>query len=207
MSKYHDKKTIIVFTDGSCSGNGRHNAVGGIGIHFPNGELNDISKIYKSKLCTNQKTELYAILTALRYIRQNFGLSGYKVIIKTDSKYSIDCITKWVNGWKKNGWLTKNKTPVANREYIELLSKYYDYYDIEFEHVDAHTNGDDDDSIANGRADSLATRATERALQKQKSEDDTYETKPQRSRGSKRTYRRKMPSPDMIFELVKGKRD
>ena len=157
------KKTIVVYTDGSCSGNGRSNAVGGIGIHFPNGELKDVSKIYNLGLCTNQKTELYAILTALRYIKQNFGLSGYKVYIKTDSEYSINCITKWVYGWIKNGWLTKNNTPVVNKELIEIINKYYETYHIELIHVAAHTNGDDEDSVANAVADRLATRATDRA--------------------------------------------
>lgn len=157
------KKTIIVFTDGSCVGNGRKNAVGGIGIHFPNAELKDVSKIYKLGLCTNQKTELYAILTALRYIKQNFDIKNYRIIINTDSQYSIDCITKWVYGWIKNGWRTQNNKPVANREFIELLHKYYEAYDIQLNHIEAHTGYDDADSLANAIADKLATRATERA--------------------------------------------
>ncbi len=164
MSKTGKKKLIIVFTDGSCVGNGKSNATGGIGIHFPNAELADISKIYDSKYCTNQKTELYAILTALRYIKQRLGMRGYKVLIKTDSEYSINCITKWVYGWIKNGWKTKNNTPVANREYIEPIYNYYETYDITFEHVDAHTGLDDEDSIANARADELATKATKKAI-------------------------------------------
>jgi len=63
-------QNIIVYTDGSCSKNGKRNAIGGIGIHFPNEELPDISKIYRLGICTNQKTELYAILTAINYIKK-----------------------------------------------------------------------------------------------------------------------------------------
>jgi len=168
MSKTIKKKYIVVFTDGSCAGNGRQNAHGGIGIHFPNGELTDVSKIYRNGYCTNQKTELFAILTALRYIKQNIGLSKYKVLIKTDSDYSINCVTKWVYGWIKNGWKTQNNKPVANKEYIEAIYKYYENYDITFEHVDAHTGLDDADSIANARADELATKATKKALREMK---------------------------------------
>lgn len=157
------KKLLVVYTDGSCSGNGSSSAVGGIGIHFPNGELKDVSKVFRHEYCTNQRAELYAILTAIRYIKQNLGLSKYKILIKTDSEYSINCITKWVYGWIKNGWMTKNNTPVANQEFIELIHKYYETYDISFQHVDAHTGMDDEESIANAMADKLATMATKKA--------------------------------------------
>jgi ribonuclease HI len=164
MSRTSKKKSLIVYTDGSCVGNGKTNAAGGIGIHFPNGELADVSKIYSAGYCTNQKTELYAILTALRYIKQRLGLINYKVIVKTDSEYSINCVTKWVYGWIKNGWKTKNNRPVANKEYIEAIHNYYENYDIMFEHVDAHTGLDDFDSVANARADELATKATKKSM-------------------------------------------
>ena len=171
------KKIIIVYTDGSCVGNGRTDAVGGIGIHFPNGELKDISKIYRLGLCTNQKTELYAILTAIKYIKQNFSLEKYKLIIKTDSQYSINCVTKWINGWMKNGWVTQSNKPVVNKEMIETIHKYYVKYDIDFDHVDAHTNGDDEESVANAKADKLATNATKKAYAKKKSKTKTSGSK------------------------------
>ena len=158
-----DKELIIVYTDGSCSGNGKSYATGGIGIHFPNRELKDISKVFDMTPVTNQRAELYAILTSLRYIKKNLGLRNYQVLLKTDSKYSIQSITKWVNGWVKNGWKTVNGDPVANREFIETIYNYTQKYSIFFEHVSAHTNGDDDDSIANAVADELATKATQKA--------------------------------------------
>ncbi|XWV26055.1 ribonuclease H [Tupanvirus soda lake] len=186
MSKTVKKKHIVVFTDGSCAGNGRKNAPGGIGIHFPNGELTDVSKIYRNGYCTNQRTELFAILTALRYIKQNLGLSKYKVLIKTDSDYSINCVTKWVYGWIKNGWKTKNNKPVANKEYIEALHKYYENYDITFEHVDAHTGLDDADSIANARADELATKATKKAIKEMKMNYSTHKPQQHGSKSEKK---------------------
>lgn len=156
-------KNIIVFTDGSCFNNGKKNAFGGIGIHFPNGELQDLSKVYKQGTCTNQKTELLAILTAIRYIRQEIGLNKVKIIIKTDSEYSINCITKWINGWIKNGWITKNNTQVLNKDIILLIHQYYQKYNIELIHVDAHTGNNDPDSIANEIADRLANKAAMRS--------------------------------------------
>ena len=177
MSKTNKKniiknKSIVVFTDGSCLANGKKNAVGGIGIHFPNRELKDVSKVFKNNYCTNQRAELYAILCALRYIKQNIGLKNVDVCIKTDSQYSIDCITKWVYGWIKNGWKTRGNTPVANKEFIEIIHKYYEHFNIEFEHVDAHTGRKDKDSIANAKADELATMASSKALKKR--DEDSY---------------------------------
>ncbi len=163
MNNAKSKREILVYTDGSCSGNGRTDAIGGIGIYFPNKELKNISQIFRFESCTNQKTELYAILTTLRYINKILDLKKCKVTIKTDSKYCIDCVTKWVNGWKKNNWTTQNGNPVANREFIEKIHNYYEKYDIEFEHIEAHTGRDDFDSICNSKADKLATMATERA--------------------------------------------
>lgn len=170
MSKTKKKIDLVVYTDGSCIDNGRKTAVGGIGIHFPNKELKDVSKVYRLGCCTNQKAELYAILTALRYIKHNLGLSEYRIIIKTDSQYSIDCVTKWINGWKKNGWKTKTQKPVQNKEFIELINKYYERYDIIFEHVDAHMNIDTIDSKSNAIADELAVKASNRALSENKKE-------------------------------------
>lgn len=228
MSKTNKKKYIIVYTDGSCSGNGKKNAIGGIGIHFPNGELKDVSKIFDKEYCTNQKTELFAILTAIRYIKQNLDLKKYKICIKTDSQYSIDCVTKWVYGWIKNGWKTKTGTAVANQEYIELIYKYYEAYDIVFHHVDAHTELDDDDSIANAIADKLATFATKKAQElnnlefTDNNDENYYEKRPRKvssrnnynvnknrsgskSYGKSNSYRRnrKDLDSDIVVELIK----
>ena len=167
MSKLSKKRNIVVYTDGSCAGNGKDKAVGGIGIYFPEKELKNVSKIFRIGICTNQRAELWAILMAIRYIEKNFGLEKIKINIKTDSQYCIDCITKWVYGWIKNGWRTKNDTPVANQEFIEKIHEYYENYNITLEHVVAHTGGNDDDSIFNDKADKLATKATERAISQQ----------------------------------------
>lgn len=163
MSKSNRKKHIVVFTDGACSYNGKKNATGGIGIHFPNKELKDISRIFRVGLCTNQRTELYAILTAIRYIKKHFSLGKCSILIKTDSEYCINCVTKWAYGWVKNGWITKNGEPVANKEFIEIIHKYHDKYHIEFEHVDGHSAGKDKNSIGNNTADKLAVAARDKA--------------------------------------------
>lgn len=207
-------RNIIVYTDGSCSKNGSPNAYGGIGIHFPNGELKDISKVYRQAGCSNQRTELYAIITAVRYIGKKFDLRHTTVTIYTDSEYVINCITKWADAWVRNGWITKSGTSVCNKDFIETLYKYYHKYHIELRHVAAHTGNDDDHSIANDVADTLARRATTRRNQElsdeaqqivieseQNPEQIVIETGPP-NRSYNRPYNRSRRNTDVEIELV-----
>jgi ribonuclease HI len=150
---------ITVYVDGSCSNNGHINAKGGIGIHFPNSELKDISKQVPLETCTNQKSELYAILFCIKYLVKYLGLIDKELVIKTDSEYSINCITKWANNWVINGWKKKNGEDVINKNYIEPIYKLYKKYNISFQHIPAHTGNIDDDSIGNEIADCLAKKA------------------------------------------------
>ena len=122
-----------------------------------------MSKVYSRGCCTNQRTELYAILYAIKYIDNNFDLSKCKIIIRTDSDYSINSITKWAVNHSKNDWRKKNGDPIANREFIEPIYNYYMKYDIEMEWVEAHTGYSDSESMANAEADSLANSAAKRA--------------------------------------------
>jgi ribonuclease HI len=150
--------TIIVFTDGSCLGNGKKIAVAGIGIHFPNKELEDVSREFTIEPITNQRAELYAIYFALKYIRLNLGLRNKLITIKTDSMYSVNCLTKWINKWKFNNWTTNEGKPVLNQDLLKAIDKYLVRYTINLEHVNAHTGRDDYDSIHNDIADSLSRR-------------------------------------------------
>ena len=38
-----------------------------------------------------------------------------------DSQFLINCMTKWIHGWKRNKWMTASKKPVINREDLEAL--------------------------------------------------------------------------------------
>jgi ribonuclease HI len=154
------KKQIEVFTDGACKNNGKPNAVAGIGIHFPNGELDDISRAFTEEPITNQRAELSAIYHALKEIRRKFGLDDITVLIKTDSDYSIKCSSVWPKGWEKNGWKTAAGNSVKNLDIIVKIHHYVQKYDIKFEHVSAHTGGTDYDSVHNHIADQLAVAPT-----------------------------------------------
>ena len=102
--------SFIVYTDGACSMNGTPDAVSGIGIHFNKNnslKIQDISKKLNIEKPTNNKAELYAIKEAIDICKIN-NIKD-KIIIITDSDYSIKCITVWFPIWKKNKDLNKKK--------------------------------------------------------------------------------------------------
>ena len=85
--------------------------------------------------------------------------SGVKNLeINTDSKFLIDCITRWVKGWKKNGWKTAKGEDVKNKEDLVILdnliqtaSSIHPYMDIKWTHVEGHSG-----IVGNEEADRLA---------------------------------------------------
>jgi ribonuclease HI len=91
--------------------------------------------------------ELAAIRAALRALRGD-------VEVLSDSRYAIDCVTKWVYGWRKSGWVTSSGSPVANRELVEDIVALCQGRTVEFTWVRGHSG-----HRANERADALARQA------------------------------------------------
>lgn len=153
---------IIVFTDGSSLNNAGSISFGGIGIHFPNGELDDISEPFLLKPITNQRTELYAIYIAIKEITNNLNFDT--ITIYTDSEYSIKSLTTWINTWKNNNWKSSTGKPVKNKDIIEPINELMDKYPkkIKFKHVRSHTGKQDFESINNDKADKLAVNGSNR---------------------------------------------
>ena len=153
---------LNVFSDGACIGNGRASAVGGIGVWFGHGDPRNIAKGYGRNagfIVTNHKMELLAAIHALR------AAQGSPVCLYTDSMYVINCVTKWIKGWMKNGWRTASGGPVLNRELIEELAGLYEACGARILHVPSHTRAPPRGTPAfalwegNDQADKLATSA------------------------------------------------
>ena len=150
-------ESIDIFTDGSTCGNGKQNATGGYGVYFVDGRFDDISEPFKIGKVTNQRAELYAIYMGIKTI-VNSDHKINKINIYSDSKYSIQCLTTWIKTWKKNNWQTANKKTVKNQDIIKPIDKLITEFKgkIVFEHVKAHTGGEDYKSRGNEKADRLA---------------------------------------------------
>lgn len=155
---------IYAYTDGSCFHNGKKNVPGGIGIFIPHLD----KKIYKLvNNSTNNKAEILAIREAIMYLAKNNQLESNKLIIFTDSEYTIKSCTIWNRNWdwnsetqqyiKRNGGKKKIiKNSKYLRQVIQLLRKYPH---INLQHIKAHTGKQDKHSRGNEIADNLAKKA------------------------------------------------
>lgn len=68
---------------------------------------------------TNNQMELMAVIKALELCP---GLE----LIYTDSRYLVDGATKWMDNWKKKGWIGFNKKPIANIELWQKIDQLID---------------------------------------------------------------------------------
>jgi ribonuclease HI len=105
---------VIIYTDGSSLRNGAAGARAGVGVYFGPGDSKNVSEALSGTRQTNQRAELTAILRALDIAPRHRDVTIY-----TDSRYAIDCVTKWYKNWKRNSWLTATKKPVENRDLIQ----------------------------------------------------------------------------------------
>jgi ribonuclease HI len=149
--KINYNENFTVYTDGSCLNNGKPNVPGGIGIHFSEKnkiKFDDISEVIDVKDATNNIAELYAIKRVLE-LTKNIN----NVKIYTDSKYSINVITKWYDIWVKNGLLSNKK----NLDIIAPICNLYKNNDnAELIHIKGHSGKSDIHSIGNSIADRMA---------------------------------------------------
>ena len=133
---------VVLYTDGSCKGNP---GPGGWGVLLEWGD-------HTKELCggdsetTNNRMEIMAVIQGLRALSRTC-----QVLVVTDSIYVRDGVTKWMAGWKRNGWRTAAKKPVKNRDLWEELDAELANHHVDWEWVKGHAG-----HPGNERADELA---------------------------------------------------
>lgn len=137
--------TVDIWTDGACSGNPGPGGWGAI-LHYA-GVEKELSGAEAAT--TNNRMELMAAIQALNALKR-----ASKVRLHTDSKYVMDGVTKWIHGWKKNGWKTADKKPVKNDDLWRLLDEANARHEVTWKWVKGHS-----DNEMNNRADELARGA------------------------------------------------
>jgi ribonuclease HI len=143
-----------VYTDGSCSNNGKENALAGIGIYFGENDIRNVSQRIFGKQ-SNNTAELGAILHLYDIIEKDI-LSGKKLGIVTDSEYAIRCLTTYGRKCAQEGW----KKDIPNKELVKKLYELYkDKFNVVFIHIMAHTGKMNIHSMGNDGADKLANKA------------------------------------------------
>ncbi len=100
---------------------------------------------------TNNRMELLAAINALEALEKPSTIT-----LVTDSNYVKDGITKWIFGWKKNGWKTAAKKPVKNEELWKALDAATKRHNITWKWIKGHAG-----HAENERADELARQGME----------------------------------------------
>ena len=136
---------VEIATDGACKGNP---GIGGWGALLRQGaKERELSGAEAHT--TNNRMELMAAIQALNALTK-----PCRVTLSTDSVYVRDGITKWVHGWKRDGWRTADKKPVKNAELWQALCEAVAPHTIEWLWVKGHAGHPE-----NERADQLANEA------------------------------------------------
>ena len=141
-----------IYTDGACS---KNPGPGGWGVlvHFEDGSTKELGGGVGHT--TNNQMEMQAALSALEFLAEHSP--SQRVTLYTDSRYLIDGITKWIKGWKKNGWQTKDKEPVKNRDLWQKIDEL-NSAQIHWEWVRGHA-GDEGNERCDQIARSYAAKA------------------------------------------------
>jgi ribonuclease HI len=138
-------KSVQLITDGACLGN-----------PGPGGWACILRyKAIKRELwgaephTTNNRMELTAAVKGLAALKE-----CCEVEVVTDSEYVKNGITTWIQNWKRNGWMTKAKTPVLNQDLWQELDALNTRHQTRWTWTKGHASHAD-----NNRCDELATQA------------------------------------------------
>lgn len=107
----------VVYSDGACKGNGQVGSVAGVGVWWG---WNDTRNI--AERCPGDQTNNRAELIAIVRVLETAPFSQRPLMIKTDSKYSIQCFESWLPRWNANGFRTASGQSVKNAELIRYLA-------------------------------------------------------------------------------------
>lgn len=157
------RATVLIYTDGGCRGNpGGRGGWGALLIHVPSDKARALRG--GEPETTNNRMEMSGAIFALEALTA----PNQTIEIRSDSKYLVDMCTKWMAGWKRNGWKRKASQPgddgvIKNLDLVKRLDTLLAKHPARFtwvrghfgepgnEFVDALTNSAMDD-VAKGRS-------------------------------------------------------
>ncbi|MGB5867544.1 MAG: RNase H family protein [Arcobacteraceae bacterium] len=156
-------ENVTIYCDGACSGN--QGKSGSVLAVYKNGEKPTLYYGNYEPNGTNNTAELKALYKAL--LLADEIKTDEKVMILSDSIYSIDCISTWAYGWKRNGW-SKKGGEIKNLELIKNAHNLFEQIKnkITLKHVNGH---------AGIEGNELADRMALHAIKAQNDEFEVYE--------------------------------
>jgi ribonuclease HI len=143
-------KHVQLITDGACKGNP---GKGGWAFILRYGD-HTRELFGASPHTTNNRMELAAAIEGLKRLNERCAVE-----IVTDSEYLKNGITRWIPGWKRNGWRTADKKPVKNQDLWMALDELVNSHEVHWKWTKGHASHED-----NNRSDELASRAAEEQI-------------------------------------------
>ncbi len=119
-----------VFTDGASRGN--PGPGGWAAVILAKDHVRELGG--REVKTTNNRMELLGVISAL----ESLSGTSAKIVVYSDSKYVVNGATKWVKGWKKNGWITSTKAEVLNRDLWERMDAALEPLTVEFVSLAGH---------------------------------------------------------------------
>ncbi len=149
MEEKTELESIIIFTDGACTGNPGPGGWAAV-IAYPEGQVKELGGGNHST--TNNRMEMVGALKALQEISDRTE----EAVIYTDSVYVIRGITEWIWAWRSRGWKTAEGEPVSNQDiwkelFIEANKRRE--FGLEWKYVRGHSG-----VPGNERCDEIAVR-------------------------------------------------
>jgi len=136
-------KTVMLYTDGACSGNPGPGGWGAILVY------NEVEKELSGgeENTTNNRMELTAVIRGLQALKESCTVELY-----SDSKYVIDALEKgWAVSWQKNGWKKADKKPALNPDLWQILLELVENHEMRYHWVKGHA-----ENPRNNRCDAMA---------------------------------------------------
>lgn len=130
-----DPPDEIYYTDGACMDNGTSKCQASWAIlAINNKSLSSSGRVVGYKH-SNQVAELYAALIA---IEVSIKLNMKKILIVTDSRYTIGVLSNWIAKWRANKWLNNRKKPIINIDIVKNISELLESIEVKTQHVKGH---------------------------------------------------------------------
>lgn len=143
---------MTIYTDGACEPNP---GPGGWAAIIVNGEAEEKLVGFEPQT-TNNRMEILAALSALEVVRPAVG---DRIVVVTDSKYLANGASSWMAGWKRNGWKTKERSDVLNRDLWQRLDAAIQRHATQSVKIEWQWQRGHNGHQYNERCDALATSA------------------------------------------------
>lgn len=127
--------SVVLFTDGGCSGNPGPGGWAFILRHPATGKESRESGAERET--TNNRMELTAVVQGLARLKRRS-----RVELVTDSVYVGTGLSQWLPKWKQQGWKRKERgrlVPIKNEDLWRELDRLASLHDVRFSHVAGHS--------------------------------------------------------------------